>query len=132
MKRIIRKALSGKTMAVAGTFTGAIACVAAFTPAATAAPIRPAIEEGHCGTGQSTWVHIKTYNFFDCVGFRGRTQADDSPMIGECGGNNYGHVYSYSGANSAVFGPGKTYRSSNRSTWGVSIEGWTGTDECPL
>jgi hypothetical protein len=58
--------------------------------------------------------------------------AHDTPMIGECGGNNYGNMYSAFGNNGLVYGPGTWFRNSYRSVWIASIGGWSGGDKCPI
>jgi DNA-binding SARP family transcriptional activator len=67
MRTGVRKALTGKTMRVATTFTGVAACAAAFAPAATAATGQPALT--HDQEGQNP-AAIRAQN---AAGVRGDT-----------------------------------------------------------
>lgn len=97
-----------------------------------------------------TWLHASTnfllgasrggspnYTYVTsvCFGFKGSYYSP--PGIGinaECGGNNRGVVFGYKPQFwSFFFGPGTTYHALNKSSlYGVEIDGWTGTDQCPI
>jgi hypothetical protein len=138
MKPAIKKAVSGKTMRVATVFTGAVACAAAFTPAATAATAQPghqlrlagakraaplgktkgSIREATCSADRQTWVHFQNaVGTSDCWGFRGSwtgSRGDYFVADKMCGGNNFGSYGGYSIAGrgdyyTAEFEPGNTY-----------------------
>jgi hypothetical protein len=148
MKPATTKPTGRKTMRVATVFTGAVAA-AAFAPAAMAATADPghAAVAGHLaqpeskiwGSIQQTsscanvphWLHIAQnaplYSL--CFGFEGRSKVS-TYMSAECGGNNYGFLFTDNVGTS--FGPGKTFRrfKPGRSLESVVINGWTGNDTC--
>jgi hypothetical protein len=143
-------------MRVATCFTGAAAAAVAFAPAALAAPghapaqghtalvngttraMGPDVHSGSirskgCNTTDVHWLHISYASLFrsklcKAFGFRGfMTVSQD--MTKQCGGNNYGTIFTSKGGLS--FGPGNTYRNVKRkSISGVSIYQWKGTDKC--
>jgi hypothetical protein len=155
MSTATRRAASRKAMRVATVFTGAAATAVAFAPAALAAPghapaqghtalvngktraVRPetTIESKGCGTSDVHWLHISYASFFrshlcKAFGFAGY-KADGQDMQAQCGGNNYGTIFSSKGTDIG-FGPGNTYRTFNprKNISGVSIYYWSGNDQC--
>jgi hypothetical protein len=157
MSTATRKATSRKAMRVATVFTGAAATAVAFAPAALAAPghvqaqghtalvngktraVRPensgSIRSKGCGTSDVHWLHISYASFFrshlcKAFGFRGYF-ADGQDMQAQCGGTNYGTIFSSKGTD-IHFGPGNTYRTFNprKNISGVSIYAWSGNDQC--
>jgi hypothetical protein len=114
MKPSIKKAVSGKTMRVASTFTGAAACAVAFTPAAMAGTGHPAVHQPvlnravphkvgrpdislrGCTAGTSNWFHIAYNKQSDiCFGFKGTFVFSPNARPAEtsfCGGNNKGWI----------------------------------------
>lgn len=156
MKPSIKKAVSGKTMRVAATFTGAAACAVAFTPAATAATgaaghqphtfrinphhIRPDnIINGNCrGANQSHWLHWRTPIGDTCWGFRGiQFFSPAVRVVSFCGGNNIGNMYGFNsiGPVAISYQQGTTYAHVKQGTFfdsGVSISNFSGTQKCGL
>jgi hypothetical protein len=154
MSTATRRAASRKAMRVATVFTGAAATAVAFAPAALAAPghaptqgraalvngktraVRPdtTIESKGCGTSDVHWLHIEYGSLFrsklcKAFGFAG-VKHDNQSMYAQCGGNNYGNIYTKQG--DVTFGPGNTYRSfkPRKSVSSVSIYTWSGNDKC--
>jgi hypothetical protein len=142
-----------KAMRVTTLFTGA-AAVAAWGPAAMAATghaehtagamhtvtTRPGgtVRPGNRISGSiqastqcthSHWVHLDVAGAKTCYGFQGVWQFRRDPTD-ECGGTNYGNLFVYNTGLSAVFGPGKTYRTFSFSPSRLLITGWSGNDKC--
>ncbi len=102
-------------------------------------PMSPDVHSGSirskgCGTSDVHWLHIEYASlFFDrdlckAFGYAGYMTVAQG-MFAECGGNNYGTIYSPTGYLS--FGPGNGYRSVKpRDISLVSIYSWKGTDHC--
>jgi len=153
MSTATRRAASRKAMRVATCFTGAAAAAVAFAPAALAAPgnaaaqghtglvngktqaVRPDITSKGCGASDVQWLHISYASMIrshlcKAFGFTGY-KADGQDMQAQCGGNNYGTIFSAKGTDIG-FGPGNTYRAFNprKNISGVSIYYWSGKDKC--
>ena len=135
MKTGVKKALSGKSMRVATTFTGVAACTVAFAPTANASSLR----NRSCSRGTSNWLHIALSRGDTCWGFKGYDNTE-SPFSRYCGGTNYGWFKWNSpyGTHATVhFGPGKTYAYVGGSPYyplimsEVRINSWSGNDKCP-
>jgi hypothetical protein len=109
MKSSIKKAVSGKTMRVATTFTGAAACAAAFAAPAAAGTahvaqpmlkgvqqgVRPDITGGNC-PGHSTYLHLGYAYQRGSYCFGGKGKLHDSVLATSfCGGNNIGWIKGY-------------------------------------
>jgi hypothetical protein len=142
-----------KTMRVATVFTGAAACAAAFTPAATAgtvhqaralprqdgkkyAPIRNGRIEGSIRSSgachNAEWVHLEwSRGYTDCFGYAGLFSFGPLKISHECGGTNYGQL-DIVGKSPIHYGPGTTYRGFPTGTEAsvISILSWHGTDHC--
>jgi hypothetical protein len=153
MKPSIRKAVTGKSVRLTTTFTGAAACAGAFMPIAmngTGQPAAPqpghhcrinTIKEGGCDlTNRSHWMHMGTVALTQCWGGKGAAHTNPNPfvMISFCGGNNSGFIYGTNTrgkASSIFFGHGTHYvhpKSYPFDASFVSIIGFGGTDKCPL
>lgn len=153
MKQSIRKAVSGRTMRVATTFTGAAACAVAFTPLAMAGTahvahqpalkgMRPDIYDEACKGGTSHWLHLANNKGSDwCFGYSGTISADYL-ATSYCGGTNHGWIQGqYDSAQEkgyfAYFGPGNTYAHMKGASQhkpviieSVHITSWSGNDKC--
>jgi hypothetical protein len=149
-----------KAMRAATVFTGAAGLAVAFGPTAMAAAghapaqghsaratgTTPAniqltaadIVSAGCNTKTNEWLHIEYSSLVrsECkaFGFKGFMFMPGSAgfvvMTAECGGNNYGNIYSTVGG-TIPFGPGKGFREINRAVSAVSIQRWAGNDTCP-
>jgi hypothetical protein len=152
MSTATRRATSRKAMRVATVFTGAAAAAVAYAPAALAAPghapaqghtalangktggARTAIESKGCGASDVHWLHVQYNSPFRVLckafGFAGVKDVGQLTMYAQCGGNNYGNLFTQEGVVS--FGPGNTYRSFTYGKYlsAVSIYYWNGTDQC--
>jgi hypothetical protein len=145
MKPGTRKALTGKKMRVATTFTGAAACAIAFAPhaaAATTATHRPllrantTIRERSCTASRDTWLHIYNGSVYRCFGYTG-TLAYLFTVVDFCGGENSGYLagslldgdfsprYFSRGTNYVTASPDKDFTLS-----AVDIVAYTGSDAC--
>lgn len=154
MKPSIKKAISGKTMRVATTFTGAAACAVAFGPPAMAGTVhsahQPALERlrprsvvgESCRPGTSHWLHLANNKQSDrCFGFSGTLHVSYY-TTSYCGGTNYGWIagiYDSSKQHEyfTYFGPGTTYAHiPGTSRYKLvlieseHISRWKGTDKC--
>jgi hypothetical protein len=158
MNAAIKKAASGKTMRVAAVFTGASACVAAFTPGAMAAtyaaanplhqggavgkiqPDIPATVRKSCNfVGDSTWLHIAfNIGHSTCFGHTGSIYLSRSAIThasGFCGGNNSGRLeyIAPDGGHFRGFFPGTYYAhlpTSHPAVVYVSISNYHDNDMC--
>jgi hypothetical protein len=159
MKPSIKKAVSGRTMRVATTFTGAAACVALTGGPAMADTVHPApaqpghqprqarvnpnaianVQRGNClETNQSHWFHMgwstSTLSEVTCFGFTGTyTLNPDFFISQECGGNNKGYVSGtgVNGHRKVTWGHGTTWRKIGElSVSKVHMSGWSGNDKC--
>jgi hypothetical protein len=143
-------------MRVATVFTGAAAAAVGFAPAAMAAPV-DAAAQGHLaqangraqamrldansikssGCTTNTWLHVEYFSpvreLCKAFGFAGKMKPLGAPleMSAQCGGNNYGTIFSSQGKKTP-YGPGTTYREFSLpiSVSYVSITHWNGTDKC--
>ena len=150
MSTATRRATSRKAMRVATVFTGAAAAAVAYAPAALAAPGH-APAQGHtalvngktggariqskgCGASDVHWLHVQYNSPFRVLckafGFAGVKDVGTLTMYAQCGGTNYGNLFTEEGVVS--FGPGNTYRSFTYGKYlsAVSIYSWSGTDKC--
>lgn len=96
-------------------------------------------DTGHPAT-HGTWLHLDWLvtsfgqSFSECYGYKGFIISP--PGFGvtyECGGNNYGSLYGYSGTKewNDYYTPGRGYIHLNKkSLYQVAIWSWTGNDTC--
>jgi len=155
-----KKAVPGKSMRVATTFTGVAACAAIFAPPAMVGPAQPTsarpghhpllngkaillnTEQRSCKPGTSNWFHLAYAKLSDtCFGFRGAISTTYF-ATSFCGGNNWGALSGYLNGGAGPhyytrFQPGTTYAhipgtSPNNplEVVAVSIRNLSGTDKC--
>jgi hypothetical protein len=135
MKPSARKAVPGKTMRVATTFTGAVACAAAFAPTAmagTAHVMQPArgllpdttasINATRCTPGTSHYFHLGDEDAASCFYGSGTFDVNHEPATSFCGGNNIGWLDGVLGSPNF----GKPYRTTfHQGTFYAHIPGTT-------
>jgi hypothetical protein len=148
MKSSIKKAVSGRTMRVATTFTGVAACAFAFAPTAMATTAhQPQIKDntigplntvnGSCGgANQSHWFHMGTTATVTCYGNIGTANAGGYVINSFCGGNNIGYFSGKGskGKKKVTFGTGDFWAHVPSAPFAVSkvhISNWTGGTKCP-
>ena len=123
---------------VATSFTGAVACTAAFTPAAGAATTTmgkgaPRAFARNCTIGTSTTsVHFywlpSAHHGPTCVGEAGTVSLHGIKMSAFCAGNNFG--YFYANGHKLSFFSGSTFELFSAKITQVHISGWGGSSKC--
>jgi hypothetical protein len=127
---------------VATVFTGAVACAAAFTPAAEAATtttaktqlIEPEIFKKNCAIGPSTTSVVLTrlpsaHHGPTCVGEKGKITLSNTYFSYFCAGNNYGQYWITGDTKPFNFYAGSEFNISARVA-AVSIKSWSGGFKC--
>jgi hypothetical protein len=128
--------------AFGATGSGATAASGSHDLAAQLTPglvVQPAIIAQTCGSGTTSWVHMRIANPTvpdQCLGFTGTwTNYGVLPNAGFCGGNNYGTWTGYDANDnwrSGSFGQGTTYTSFGVDHFNtITILGWYGSETCP-
>jgi len=128
-----------RAMRVATVFTGAAAAATGFGPAAMAAPVHQAqpangrisgsIRSASC-THEPHWLQFESrYDVCFAFGFRGEWSYNGNYVSSQCGGTNYGFLKFTSGK-TISYGPGTYFRRIGKDLRVLTIDGWTGSDEC--
>jgi hypothetical protein len=132
-----------RAMRVATVFTGAAAAATGFGPAAMAAPVHQAqpafgkisgsIRDGSCRS-EPHWLQLAQRipgTQISCIayGFRGEWSEGGAFISSQCGGTNYGFLKFTSGK-TISYGPGNYFRAINKDMRLITIDGWTGNDNC--